>query len=142
MPGAYVRPWLYRIGLDEAVITDNFRFYALMASFPGSNETGHLRPTAEQIQEHRPVLIQLLRDFQPDIVVPVGAMAIKEVLPAVKGTLSDAVGNVYKADPFASLGRDIVIVPWAHPSGRSTWVATHGERVEASLEQLRIQMKL
>jgi uracil-DNA glycosylase len=138
--GTYVRPWLYQLGLDEAAITQYFRFYALIRSFPGSNSQGHLRPTPQQVAAHRPALVRLIQEFHPDIVVPVGAMAIAEVLPMVKGTLNDTIGHTYQADPFGSLGREIPVIPWPHPSGRSTWLAANPDKVAAALALLKQEL--
>lgn len=138
--GSYIRPWLYRIGLDEETIVKQFRFYALVGDFPGSGQHGHLRPTPEQILEHRPVLEQLVKDFQPDIIVPVGAMAISEVLPSAKGKLGDIIGNSYTINPFNSMGSDIVAIPLPHPSGRSTWLAANPDKVDQALSLLKREL--
>lgn len=138
--GTYVRPWLYGLELDDQTITRQCRFYALIGSFPGSNKQGHLRPTPEQISEHRPVLIDLLKNFEPDILVPVGAMAIAEVLPEAIGGLGNIIGNVYKTDPFGSLGHEVTIIPWPHPSGRSTWLSTHPDEVAKAQALLKTNL--
>ncbi len=138
--GAYVRPWLHQLGFDEKTIAEHFRFYALMASFPGSNRHGHLHPTTKQILEHRRVLIQLIKDFQPNIIVPVGAMAVKEVLPDAAGTLRDIIGKAYCTDPFNSLGKEIPAIPWPHPSGRSTWLNANPDKVAQALHVLKLQL--
>ena len=138
--GTYVRPWLYHIGLDEQTIIQQCRFYALIGTFPGSSQQGHLRPTPQQVLEHRPILIALLQDFQPDILVPVGAMAIAEILPKTTGTLQDIIGTTYRADPFGCLGHEITIIPWPHPSGRSTWLSTRPDKVATALALLKMSL--
>src|SRR4051812_21717952 len=120
--GTYISAWLHKLEIDDKTIAEHCRFYALMGSFPGSTAKGHIKPTQQQIAKHRPVLANLLADFQPEIVVPVGAMAIAEVLPEARGALVDIIGETYAADPFNSLGRVVTVIPWPHPSGRSTWV--------------------
>lgn len=135
--GTYLRPWLYRLGLDEATILRDFRFYALVDSFPGSGKQGHLPPTREQVTEHQPLLISLIKAFRPDILVPVGAMAIKEILPAVTGSLEDIIGVAFEINPYNSLEQEIPVIPLPHPSGRSTWPGAHPDRVAAALALLR-----
>jgi len=135
--GTYMRPWLHRIGLEDEAIMRQCRFYALIGIFPGSGVQGHLRPTPAQIAEHRPVLENLMQDFQPDIIVPVGAMAIGEVLPTIKGTLDTIVGGTYRIDPYGSLGKEIIAIPLPHPSGRSTWLHTHADKLTEALRLLK-----
>jgi uracil-DNA glycosylase len=137
VPGTYVRPWLYKIGISEDTITENFRFYALMSSFPGSDKAGHLRPTAAQILEHRPLLIKNICEFQPDVIVPVGSMAISEILLAASGNLSNIIGNTYMINPFMCLPQPIVAVPLPHPSGRSTWINQHANLLDQGLTLLQ-----
>jgi uracil-DNA glycosylase len=135
--GTYVKNWLHQIGLSDEGIAQYCRFYALVGSFPGSGTHGHLRPTPAQVLEHRPVLINLIKDFQPDIMVLVGAMAIAEALPVAKGKLSDIVGNAYEVDPFESMGKIIITIPLPHPSGRSTWLRAHRDKLETALQLLK-----
>jgi uracil-DNA glycosylase len=135
--GTYLQPWLSQLGLAEETITEYFHFYALTDSFPGTNMHGHLRPTSEQILKHRPVLIKLIKGLEPDIIVPVGTMAIKEVIPTIGGTLSDIIGSVYKLDPFESIGREIIVIPWPHPSGRSIWLNANPDKVVQALQVLK-----
>lgn len=58
----------------------------------------------------------LLREFEllrPKLVVPVGGLAIRELLGVKR--LSEAVGLTFERD-------GIVYVPLPHPSGASTWL--------------------
>jgi uracil-DNA glycosylase len=135
--GTYLRPWLYELGLDEQTIVRHCRFYALIDSFPGSDTHGHLRPTPEQIVRHRPLLLNLIKEFMPDIIVPVGAMAIKEVLPNVAGGLQNTVGHTYYVDLFGGFGKEILVIPLPHPSGRSVWINTNRDKVAKALLLLK-----
>jgi uracil-DNA glycosylase len=138
--GTYMRPWLYQLGIDEKTITEHFRFYALMGNFPGSDKHGHFHPSSKQILNHRPVLIQHIKNFQPDIIVPVGAMAIIELLPDLSGPLRDIISKLYHADPFKSLGKEFTIIPLPHPSGRSIWINTNPDKVAQALQALKLQL--
>lgn len=134
--GMYLRPWLYSIGWSEADITDYCRFYALMASFPGSDKGNHLKPSPQQILDHRPYLIEQFQDFQPELLVPVGAMAISELIPVANITLTTVIGNAYQVNPFDCLRESIPAIPLPHPSGRSTWVNQHQDLVKKALSLL------
>ncbi len=139
--GTYLRPWLYELGLDEQTIIRHCQFLALISDFPGSDVHGHLRPTPEQIALYRPLLINLIKEFKPDIIAPVGAMAIKEVLPHVTAGLQNTVGHTYYVDPFGSLGKEMLVIPLPHPSGRSVWVNTNRDKVASALLLLKNNIK-
>ena len=134
--GTYIRPWLYRIGLDDTAITQRCRFYALMGTFPGSDGKGHLRPSQAQIAEHRPFLVAEMLAFRPHVFVPVGGMAISETLPEAGTMLSDIVGKSFSMNPFGCLDEPITVIPLPHPSGRSTWLHQHKHLLDEALRLL------
>jgi uracil-DNA glycosylase len=140
--GTYVRPWLYRLGVDDTTITEWFRFYALVGDFPGSDRGGHLRPSPEQIRQHQPTLIAAIQKFQPAIIVPVGGMAIAEVLPDATGNLSGIIGRTHETNPFGCLAGPIPTIPLPHPSGRSTWLHQHNHLFNQALTALKLQLEL
>ncbi len=87
------------------------------------------------IRSCRPHLWREFELLRPEVVVPVGGLAIRELLGVKR--LSEAVGRTFKRD-------GVVYVPLPHPSGASTWLngsenqerlkkalATLGERVAA-----------
>lgn len=136
--GTYLHPWLTtRIGLCENDIKDYCYFYALVDIFPGSHDRGHMAPLPEQILAHRSVLKRALSHIQPNIIVPVGKMALVEVLGDKNIKLSDYVGTSLKLDPFDALGHTIISIPISHPSGRSTWNALNAEKITPALTLLR-----
>ena len=65
------------------------------------------------IRTCRPHLTRELEMLQPKVVVPVGGLAIKELLGVER--LSEAVGETFRRD-------GVVYVPLPHPSGASTWL--------------------
>ncbi|HUD11363.1 MAG TPA: uracil-DNA glycosylase family protein [Candidatus Saccharimonadia bacterium] len=130
------------MGIEDAVIKEYFRFFALIGSFPGSNGNGHQRPTHAQILSHRPSLIHDIRAFRPDIVVPVGSMAIHELLPEAADNLADIIGKTVTKDPFDCLGHPVRVIPLPHPSGRSSWLATHQDLLQQALVNLRGAMEV
>lgn len=136
VPGTYLHNWLYGIGFTDEDILNNCHFFALMARFPGTTKGGHLTPTRLQIEIHRPVLVKAIQSIQPEMIVPVGKMAISEVLQT-KASLDEIIGTSLKIDPFNSLKREISCIPLPHPSGRSVWNQTHKTRVQGALALLR-----
>ena len=81
--------------------------------------------------------MQALQEFQPQVIVPVGSMAIAEVLPHVPGKLTDIIGQTYRVNPFDCMPGAVTAVPLPHPSGRSTWINQHRDQVRAGLDLLR-----
>jgi uracil-DNA glycosylase len=136
--GKTLERWFARAGVSR----EEVYLSALARCFPGKARRGKLRghggdlpPSRAMIRACRP---HLLREFEllgPEVVVPVGGLAIRELLGVTR--LSEAVGRTFKRD-------GVVYVPLPHPSGASTWLngsenqerlkkalATLGERVAA-----------
>ena len=136
--GKTLERWFARAGVSR----EEVYLSALARCFPGKarreqlgGHGGDLPPSRAMIRACRP---HLLREFEllgPEVVVPVGGLAIRELLGVTR--LSEAVGRTFKRD-------GVVYVPLPHPSGASTWLngsenqerlkkalATLGERVAA-----------
>jgi uracil-DNA glycosylase len=97
---------------------DDFRrltyIAALMRCFPGRNpsDTGDLRPPPAAIANCAHWLEAELRLLEPEVLIPVGQMAIESFLGP--GRLEDRVGRRFGTRP--------VVVPLPHPSGQSRWL--------------------
>lgn len=139
IPGAYLHAWLHSIGLSDQAIKKHCHFYALTDIFPGSSRYGHLAPTPEQVAAHRPALLWAITSLQPDVIVPVGKMAIAELLHN-NDPLERIIGSQYELDPLDALGYPIACIPLPHPSGRSVWSHTHPDHVATALELLKAEI--
>ncbi len=137
IPGTYLHAWLRSIGYGDTDIKERCYFYALIDTFPGASKSGHLPPTPAQIAAHRPILQATLRQVQPDIIVPVGKMAISEIFGQKDTALTDVVGKQFSINPFDSLDHPIICIPFSHPSGRSIWNHLHKDLVAESLQNLQ-----
>jgi uracil-DNA glycosylase len=107
--------------------------------YPGksSGGKGDRAPTRGEQKLCAPFLEQELAIVRPQIVVPVGGLAVRRFLGAVK--LAHVVGHVMRADHEEHEGReDYWIVPLPHPSGASLWLnrAENRERVDQALVHL------
>lgn len=142
VPGTYLHVWLSSIGFTDDEITNRCYFYALIDTFPGSDKNGHLAPTKQQIADHRPQLIKTLQQLQPDIIVPVGKMAISELLNDKAHTLTDVIGRQFSINPFGCLDDEIVCIPLSHPSGRSAWNYLHKDQIADALRLLEVATSL
>lgn len=123
--------WLAEAGWDEAEFRAVNYMTAVTKCFPGNNASGRgdrLPSKAEQAL-CRPWLEAELALVQPQIVVPVGGLAINLLLGGGQ-RLDQVIGRVFERprndaalSPWAQshLALDTRIVPLPHPSGASQW---------------------
>ena len=121
--------WFERVGLSR----EEVYLSALCRCFPGKAKGGgDLAPSRIMMQNCRPHLLRELELLRPEVVAPVGGLAIKELLGITR--LSEAVGKAVRRD-------GVVYVPLPHPSGASTWLNTseNKERLDRALATLKEQ---
>lgn len=140
IPGTYLYAWLHKIGLNDDDIQRHCHFYALTDTFPGAGKGGHLPPAKAQIALHRPVLKKALATIRPDVIVPVGKMAISEITKEKNAVLEKYIGTKFTINPFEALPHKITCLHLPHPSGRSAWNHMHKELVERALELLKSEV--
>lgn len=112
--------WFSGIGVDE----DQYRSHVYMAAvcrcFPGKNPKGGDRvPSQQEIINCRYWLEQEFQLLQPRLIIPIGKLAIAQLLPV--GKLSSVIGQVHSIELG---GRQVDLIPLPHPSGLSTWFKT------------------
>ncbi len=108
--GRRLEGWLTEAGVSRAEIYIS----ALARCFPGKAKGGGDKvPSRAMLTNCRPHLLREFELLAPEIVIPVGGLAIKELL--VIRRLSEAVGETFSYD-------GVVYVPLPHPSGASTWL--------------------
>ncbi|HKB88855.1 MAG TPA: uracil-DNA glycosylase family protein [Patescibacteria group bacterium] len=113
--------WLFSIGITQRQIEDNFLYTALVDYFPGAKNGSHLVPTEEEIKKERKRLEKIIKDFDPEIVVTIGKLSLSYCLNCEVGVLNEFIGKTFETDPYSLLGKNVKIIPLAHPSGASTW---------------------
>ena len=102
--------WFERAGVSR----EEIYLSAIARCFPGKAKSGgDLVPPRPMIRNCRPHLTRELELLRPEVIVPVGGLAIKELLGI--GRLSDAVGREIEHG-------GVTYVPLPHPSGASTWL--------------------
>ena len=110
--------WFASIGLNEEKFRKNIYMAAVCRCYPGKNisGSGDRVPTEDEIKKCSSWLNYEIDLLQPNLVIPVGKLAISQFINFEK--LNDVVGKKikYKKD---NLSLDIVPLP--HPSGLSTW---------------------
>lgn len=112
--------WFAQIGLAEAPFRERVYMAAVCRCFPGKNPKGGDRvPDAEEITNCSFWLQAETALLQPQLVLPVGKLAIAQMLNFNK--LNEVIGQVHHG---VYHGRVVDIIPLPHPSGLSTWHRT------------------
>jgi uracil-DNA glycosylase len=109
--------WFARLGVDEARFRSRVYMSAVCRCFPGKAPRGGDRvPSPDEIAACRPWLDAELELLAPSLVVPVGRLAIEQLLPA--RPLVEQIGRAHRVRLGA---RELDVIPLPHPSGASTW---------------------
>jgi len=123
--------WLKQAGGQE----DEFRaaqyITAITKCYPGKgNGRGDRVPTAAERRLCAPFLVRELDIVRPQLIIPVGRVAINHFLG--RGKLADLIGNVFERD-----GR--LVLPLPHPSGANLWLNRPKSQalIHAALDHLR-----
>jgi uracil-DNA glycosylase len=128
--GSFGRPFAWTAGktmfrwFEEALgaSEEEFRAKVYIAAvarcFPGkASGGGDRRPAPDEIERCRPFLARETEILQPKLILPVGTLAIEQVL-GTKEKLNDLVGTSRRARYHGALAD---VVPLPHPSGASPW---------------------
>jgi uracil-DNA glycosylase len=123
------RPWRGRAGktlrrwleLEEDEFYETFYCASVTRCYPGraSSGRGDRTPTPREQELCSFWMDWELRLLRPDLIVPVGGLAIRRLL-GVSG-LADCVGRRYELD-------GATVIPLPHPSGASGWLNSPANR--------------
>ena len=106
------------LGCTEETFRERVYIAAVARCFPGKAKGGgDRRPNPLEISSCERWLTQEVALLKPELVLPVGTLAIERVL-GHKGPLADVVGRTYLVN---FLGARVQAIPLPHPSGASTW---------------------
>ena len=109
--------WFHSIGLAEEAFRSGVYMAAVCRCFPGKNPKGGDRvPGLEEIANCSGWLQKEVELLQPELVLPVGKLAIAQLMAFDK--LVDVVGAKFRLDVH---GVETDVIPLPHPSGASTW---------------------
>jgi len=113
--------WFEQIGLTEEQFRERVYMAAVCRCFPGKAKGGGDRvPSSDEIERCARHLATEARLLRPRLVIPVGKLAIEQLLPDAE-QLVDVVGTMQRAS-LGSVSFDVIPLP--HPSGASTWHRT------------------
>ena len=112
--------WFATLGIDEESFRSAVYMAAVCRCFPGKNPKGGDRvPDAEEIDRCSRWLQREVELLRPRLLIPVGKLAIQQVLPIKK--LTDVIGQTRRLELF---DHEMDVIPLPHPSGASTWHRT------------------
>lgn len=121
------------LGWTEEETRNRFYFAAVCRCFPGKNPTGGDRvPDPGEIANCSFWMQREFRILRPELIIPVGKLAIGRFLPTAP--LNEVIGHSYT---IKHLGRAVDVIPLPHPSGASPW-----HRIEPGTTLLRRAMHL
>lgn len=127
--------WFEQIGLNENTFRQQVYMAAVCRCFPGKNPKGGDRvPDAQEISNCSIWLKAELDILQPHLILPVGKLAISQILAFDK--LAEVVGKTHTAQYH---GHAVDVIPLPHPSGLSTWHRTEPglNLLQAALAQIQ-----
>lgn len=105
-------------GPDEETFRERVYIAAGARCFPGkASGGGDRKPDRDELARCRPFLQGEVEILEPRLVIPVGALAIDEVL-GYTGALAAIIGTQHRATFH---GAEVDVLPLPHPSGASPW---------------------
>lgn len=105
------------LGWDEDTARSRIYFAAVCRCFPGKNPAGGDRvPDPVEIAACSDWLKKEFAILQPQLVIPVGKLAISQFLEF--DALASVVGRMWR---ISAHGCETDLIPLPHPSGASTW---------------------
>jgi uracil-DNA glycosylase len=130
--GTRLFEWLSQAGWEEDTFRATHYMTAITKCYPGksANGKGDRAPTRAEQKLCAPFLKEELSLVRPEVIVPVGSMAVRRFVGQVR--LADVVGTMIQKEN----GR--LIVPLPHPSGVNLWLnrQENQDRVARALKQL------
>lgn len=126
--------WFAGIGLEEAAFRQRVYMAAVCRCFPGKRPKGGDRPPDDsEVAACHPWLLREFELLQPQLVVPVGKLAIARFLELER--LTDVIGRQFSIE---WQGHAVDVLPLPHPSGASTWhrMSPGRELLEQALQLL------
>jgi uracil-DNA glycosylase len=109
--------WFQPLGLTEETFRKKIYMSAVCRCFPGKAKAGGDRvPAPDEIERCSAWMRREVELLRPDLVIPIGRLAIERVLP--KSPLAEIIGRAHR---IALFGHETEAIPLPHPSGASTW---------------------
>lgn len=111
--------WMATIGVDETSYRERVYMAAVARCFPGPGKgKGDRVPSKDEIERCRPFVVRELELLRPELVIPIGRLAIAEVLGPPVPKLEDVIGTMRRVRLH---GHEVDVISLPHPSGLSAW---------------------
>jgi uracil-DNA glycosylase len=105
-------------GVSELEFRQTIYMAAVCRCFPGKNLNGGDRvPAKDEIERCADWMRREIELIQPELIIPVGKLAITQFLPIVP-MLTELIGKAMRIERF---GHSFDLIPLPHPSGASPW---------------------
>lgn len=115
--GKQLFKWFATLGVEETEFRQRVYMAATCRCFPGKNPRGGDRvPSEAEVEQCRPWLEREIELLEPELIIPIGRLAIEQFLPA-----RPLVEHIGKSSAVERGRRRIDVIPLPHPSGASTW---------------------
>ncbi|MET0064228.1 MAG: uracil-DNA glycosylase family protein [Candidatus Thiodiazotropha endolucinida] len=112
--------WFGRLGITEEQFRRQVYMSAVCRCFPGKNPKGGDRvPNAQEIEACSQWLHKELELLRPQLILPVGKLAITQFIDVDK--LTQVIGRIHSIQQQDGI---CDVIPLPHPSGASTWHRT------------------
>jgi uracil-DNA glycosylase len=110
--------WFQRAcGITEAEFRASIYMAAVARCFPGKETSGGDRvPAPDEIARCSGWLRREMEMLQPELVIPIGKLAILQFVEFAK--LTEVIGGQFRVTKF---GHTFDVIPVPHPSGASPW---------------------
>jgi len=132
--------WFATIGITREAAYKIFTFDALIDHGTARAKKGRVPPSGEQMKLYRPTLLANVRKLKPRLIIPVGGLAVQQVLNG-KIELADVVGHKVHAKPFGALP-ETDIIPLPHPSGVSLWLNSAANKKLLAQAMVLVQIEI
>lgn len=118
--------WLHQAGMDEAAARETIYIAAVTRCYPGAHPSGRgdRVPTRVEQSSCAGWLDRELRIIRPEVLIPVGRLAIERFLPNLP--LSELIGTRHTV---RHVGGRSTVIPLPHPSGASSWIHEADNRI-------------
>ena len=112
--------WFTQLGVDEEQFRNLIYIAAVCRCFPGKKPRGGDRvPNLTEIKTCSHWLEREYKLLQPELIIPVGKLAISQFLEVKR--LTEVIGQTHQ---ITLNERTVDLIPLPHPSGASTWHIT------------------
>lgn len=117
--------WLARAGIDEPTAREKIYIAAITRCYPGAHPSGRgdRVPTRTEQSGCADWLDDELRIIEPELLIPVGRLAIEKFLPPLP--LAELIGTRRVVE---HIGGKSLVIPLPHPSGASSWIHEQGHQ--------------